>query len=139
MKWRDRNLSAGGDKALIWYLKRRIGSYKKKSKELGLVCDIDANYLLEIFHKQDGKCYYTKEIMVWDNFGVGKGNQSHLTLSVDRLTPSLGYTKGNIVLCTHTSNCTKNYSTEQEFYDFCERVIVVRNSKRNSSGEKQCA
>lgn len=129
-RYRERCLSAGTDEALLWYLKRRLGAYRKTSSELGVECDFDANYLLDLFHKQDGKCYYTQEIMEWNNYGKGKGHQRQSTLSVDRLTPTLGYVRGNIVLCSHLSNTSKGARTEDEFYAFCEKVISVR-SERN--------
>lgn len=58
------------------------------------------------------------------------GNQRHSTLSVDRLTPKLGYVKGNVVLCTYSSNWAKNSRTEDEFYSFCEIVLSTKD-KRN--------
>jgi len=125
-KWREKNISAGGDVALRWYLKRRLGAYHKECRDIGVECNIDADYLIEIFHNQDGKCYYTQEVMGLNNYGRGRGNQFGSTLSVDRLTPNLGYVKGNIVLCTHLSNTSKGARNEDEFYSFCEIVLASR-------------
>lgn len=130
-KWRKKNLSIGGDFSLRWYLMRRLGSYRKTCKELGVECDIDADYLLELYHKQNGNCYYTSEKMEWNNYGKGKGKQRKSTLSVDRLTPNLGYVKGNVALCTCSSNLSKTDRTESEFYLFCEKVLAIRD-KRNT-------
>jgi hypothetical protein len=131
-KWREKCLSGEGDSALRWYLRRRLGAYRKTSKAIGVVCNIDVDYLIELFNKQDGKCYYTNEIMIWNNYGVGRGNLSRSTLSTDRLTPSLGYVKGNIVLCTVGANETKRARNEEEFYSFCETVLSVKNQRNKT-------
>lgn len=79
-KWRKKCLSVGGDTALRWYITRRLGAYRKTCKELGVECNIDTDYLLELFKKQDGKCYYTSEIMEWDNYGKGRGKSTTLNI-----------------------------------------------------------
>lgn len=67
--------------------------------------------------------------MEWDNYGKGRGNQIETTLSVDRLTPKIGYVKGNVVLCTGKSNTSKSDRTELEFYSFCEKVLATKNER----------
>jgi len=131
-KYRNKCLSGSGDEAILWYLKRRIGSYKKTSKELNIEYDINADYLLELFHNQNGKCYYTGEQMEWNNYGCGRGLQSPLTLSVDRLTPNLGYVKGNVVLCGHRTNTSKGARTENEFYVFCKTILDIKNNRESN-------
>jgi len=46
------------------------------------------------------------------------------TMSVDRMTPEKGYTKGNIVLCCHIANKAKGRMNIDEFYIFCKTACV---------------
>ncbi len=89
-------------------------------------CDFDTDYLLSLFHNQNGRCHYTGLDMLWDNYGKGKGHGSPDSMTVDRLTPAEGYVRGNIVLCTLKANMAKNDRTEDAFYAFCEQVLKVR-------------
>jgi hypothetical protein len=49
-------------------------------------------------------------------------------ISLDKLTPSKGYTKGNVVWCTYLINTCKNMLTEDEFYKICAKILSVKNS-----------
>ncbi len=124
-KWRKKCLDEGGDKALRWYFTRHLGSYRKKTREKNLPkMDIDSDYLVELFHSQNGRCYYTNKVLEWNNYGKKKA--SSISLSVDRKVPERGYIKGNIVLCTYFSNTSKGKLTDQEFYDFCKTVLAFK-------------
>ncbi len=60
--------------------------------------------LLEIYENQDGSCFYTGGELVW---GAGSGKCKN-ALSVDKVIPSKGYIKGNIVLCCNWINIMKS-------------------------------
>jgi hypothetical protein len=134
--WRQRSLAAGGDTALRWYFTRKLSSYRMKSREMGLVCDLDADYLLELFHRQHGLCYYTCVPMLWDNYGKGKGLLQPDTMTVDRLTPTTGYIQGNVVLCTHKTNTSKSDRSEEDFYAFCEQVLKTRAGRQHPEANR---
>jgi hypothetical protein len=124
----DRCIASGGDVALHWYFTRNLSQYRARSKSHNLPCDLDAPYLVSVFHKQEGLCFYTKKPLQWDTRGQMYARRD--SMSVDRLTPALGYTKGNIVLCTYTTNTAKGDRTEAEFYAFCEQVLQTRNLRQ---------
>jgi hypothetical protein len=48
---------------------------------------------------------------------------------VDRLDPSQGYVPGNVVLCLFSANGAKGARTEEEFYQFCQRVLDRRKER----------
>jgi hypothetical protein len=128
--WRERNLSAGGDQALKWYFTRHLGAYRKKTRDEHLPeCDLDADFLLELFHEQGGRCYYTGELLEWNTYGRGAGHHTTTSLSLDRLVPDGGYTRGNVALCGHRTNMSKGSRTEEEFYAFCKLVLQHHEGK----------
>lgn len=75
----------------------------------------DANFLIDLYEKQSGLCYYSKMPMNTDI-----RDKSLYKISVDRLDSSLPYTKDNIVLCTVGMNYCKNSSTVEEFTQFLQ-------------------
>ena len=97
--WRQRNLAEGGDKALRWYFARHMGAYRKRSKENEWSFDLTPDFLVELFHKQNGLCYYTNTPLDWDCWG--KKNATANSMSVDRLNNTKGYTKDNVVLAIY--------------------------------------
>lgn len=126
-KHREKCLSAGGDVALRWYFTRNLGQYRARSQRRGVACDLDVEFLVNQFHSQDGRCYYTGEPLRWDTHGNLCARKD--SMSLDRLDPARGYVKGNVVLCTYTTNTSKGERTEEDFYRFCEQVLRNRNRR----------
>ena len=62
-------------------------NYKKRNGKI--ICNLTADYLYDLFIKQNGRCVYTNEKMRIEP-------KSLLTLSLDRIIPKLGYVKGNV-------------------------------------------
>lgn len=131
ISWRERSVSAGGDTALRWCFTRNLGSYKKRSKTEGVPFNLTADYLLNLFHSQNGKCYYTDEMLNWNS--VGKKRVDRNSMSLDRLEPKLGYTQGNVVLCFMYVNTAKGGLSENGFYEFCNKVLILSKQRQPSS------
>jgi hypothetical protein len=85
------------------FIGQRVALLKNRSKKLGVPFNLDKRFLVEMYKKQDGLCFYTGEPMVL-KFGDGKNRHA---LSVDRVVPKLGYTKDNVVLCSNLINTLK--------------------------------
>jgi len=66
---------------------RRIKNRKKHE------CNLDLEYLLDLWNKQEGKCIYTNISMVLPN---GKSKGTMFTASLDRIDSLIGYLKGNV-------------------------------------------
>jgi len=130
--WRERRLTVGGDVALHWYFTRQLSGYRKRSKEVQQLCDLNANFLVSLYHKQEGRCYFTGTDLQWQNYGHGVARPD--SLSVDRLDPTKGYVQNNVVLCIYFVNTAKGRLSEESFYSFCQKVLDYR-SVRRTTGE----
>lgn len=76
---------------------------------------ITHNDLLELWHKQDGKCALSGAELT---ARVGHTN----TVSVDRIDSTIGYVKDNVQLVTVQVNVAKNKWTDAEFVAMCQAV-----------------
>lgn len=76
---------------------------KKRSKTKNIPFDLSASYLLQLYEKQNGQCFYTGETMILKSTGQAK----RLSVSVDRLEPEIGYVEHNVVLCCYIINRVK--------------------------------
>jgi CRISPR/Cas system Type II protein with McrA/HNH and RuvC-like nuclease domain len=96
-------------KRVFSYLSRRV-----KEKKLDL--DFDVDYLMYLYHKQQGVCVYTG-----DSLALQSGLYN--TLSVDRIDSSKGYIKDNVCLVTwRVNNCKQDLSLK-DFHDLCKKVL----------------
>jgi hypothetical protein len=107
--WYENRFKNGG-----WALYRFINC-RDRNKKLGLApTDVTKDYLLELFQKQGGRCYYTK-VPFRMQMGI-------FTPSVDRKDPKQGYYKSNIVLCLAGVNYAKNDASVEEFTEFLREI-----------------
>ncbi|MCY9658483.1 hypothetical protein P5G65_25140 [Paenibacillus chondroitinus] len=86
-----------------------------------------ATYLEELYFAQKEKCFYTDVEMDWNV----KGPKSFFHMSVERLDPEKGYTKGNIVLCIWLINLVKSNRNLGEFIDSFKWVISKKQAISN--------
>jgi hypothetical protein len=92
---------------------------------------LTVQYLVTQWEKQNGLCYYTGLPMDWKANGVKQDG-----MSLDRLSPDLGYVCGNVVFCMFQINTMKGKSTEDEFYRRME--LILCNKGRKSSTPTPC-
>lgn len=124
-EWRAKRLAEKG--GLHLYLSLRMGAYRKTTRDKNLpACDIDADYLVDLFHAQKGACYYTGTPLVWQTNGQGAGDLSPTNISLDRKDPLKGYTRGNVAFCGFWINTMKGNRTEDEFLETCRTIIAHR-------------
>lgn len=100
---------------IIQHAKRRS---KKKERDF----DFDVEYLVELYKKQKGKCYYSgrelKYNMAKKDYEEKRINPDRLT--IDRIDSNIGYKKDNIVLSTWVANNMKQDLNVEEF----KRIIT---------------
>jgi len=96
---------------------RRLNNYRKHAAG----CTLTSDDLVRLYDTQKGKCYYTGRIMQ-----TGHDRVRPDSLSLDRLVPSRGYRKGNVVWCCNLVNTMKQQMTEQEFYRFLRHILRHR-------------
>jgi hypothetical protein len=101
---------------LFYYSK--TNAYNKK-----LDFNLTTEFLLELYKKQNGKCFYTGAQMKLNGIGL---NKDPLYISLDKVTPELGYIQGNVVFCCLGINYLKGvhsvdvlYNTLFTFFDGC--------------------
>lgn len=109
-----------------WGYRHITGEYMRSlhnsAMKRGLEYNITAEYLFEVWNKQDGLCVYTGLPLK-----IGKGEAS-----VDRIDPSKGYVRGNVQWVVTKVNYMKWDSTEDEFLALCS-LIVKKNGERDGS------
>lgn len=99
------------------YLANRIRGIRARSKTNKISFNLTTEYLLQIYNQQEGMCFYTgreMSIPVNDETRTSKYD----ALSVDKIIPSLGYVKGNVVLCSWRSNSIKGNMTLEEMSEW---------------------
>ena len=78
-----------------------------------------ANYLVELWITQEGSCFYTGRAMT----RIGGRGRQPTNASVDRIDPTKGYERGNLVLCQLAVNLMKSDLTQQDFIALCKDVM----------------
>lgn len=75
------------------------------------LCDLSEKFILELWNLQNGKCYYSDVDLVFNNAGLAGA-------SLDRIDPTKGYIRENVVWCSRAINRMKqdnSYSDVSEF------------------------
>jgi hypothetical protein len=112
------------------YLINRWATLKSRSNKKNIVFSILKDEFIEQFLSQDGKCFYTDEVLICSVLnGTGEKNQ----LSTDKIIPELGYVNGNVVFCTKQINTCKSDLTLEQIEKWMplwfERIVKFRNQK----------
>lgn len=100
---------------LLNLLKSRMAAAKSRSKKKNILFNLDIEYLLNVYHNQKGKCYYSGIDL---KIKIESCNNNRNVISVDRINPELGYIKGNIVLCCDVFNTMKNNMNPNQFFEY---------------------
>lgn len=107
--------------ALRYKLSQALKGTRRRSKERNTYNDLDLEYLMFLWQKQNGKCALTGIDMTY-KFYCGRVNSN---LSVDRIDSSKGYTKDNVQLVCMAANQMKNDLSQEEFEFMCKRVLDI--------------
>lgn len=82
--------------------------------------DLTTEYMVELWNNQKGKCYYSGIEMVPHVNGTGRSPYSP---SIDRVVPSKGYVKGNVVWTCWACNAGKSIFSVEEYVSTCQAVV----------------
>jgi hypothetical protein len=110
------------NRASKYFYQVQLSRIQDQAKRRKKSCDLTLEQLDSIFEAQDGKCYYTGDILdinYTSGYILKRSN-----LSIDRIDNSKGYTKDNIVLCTIRANVGRGTSTQEEFISMCRKVAA---------------
>lgn len=103
-----------------FYIKRRINTIKSRALKNNIDFNLDAEYLISLWNKQNGNCFYSNIPM--KNSMKKDGFQSWDGPSLDRIEPTLGYIKGNIVWCIFGINSFKQSLNIMLFEDMVKSI-----------------
>lgn len=113
---RDEAIMSKGGMALR-YAQDRISVYKARAKKKKIPFNITAKFLVDLWNKQGGKCFYTGTKM-----RVNKGKFHFYSPSLDKKDPQKGYVEGNVVWTLHGVNNFKQELTLKQFLKFVHSV-----------------
>lgn len=101
-------LKLGTKERLFW---DRCQDIKHRSWTKNIEFDLTDDFILEMFEKQKGLCYYTGYPMRIN------GKKNFDGMSVDKIDPNKGYIKSNVVLCLYCINMMKSDNSIDDIYD----------------------
>lgn len=117
-------------------IKYKLTCLKQRAKREKIAFEISAEFLLDLWNKQRGLCFYT-DIPLTVEAGTGRKPNS---MSVDRLIYNEGYTSGNIVLCADRINTMKQNATIEEMKrwmpEWHRRIVKFLGNGYDSSCKK---
>ena len=108
------------------YFGERASKLKIKSRKNKILYDLDGKYLQSIY-PEDGKCPALNVEMK-----AGYDSDWRLSPSVDRIDPSGGYIRGNVIWISWLANCIKTSATPKqiitvgEFYKQLEEESLTQ-------------
>lgn len=98
-------------KTLIGWIRHMCSGKKSKCFKHRIPFGITSEGLLQQWHTQNGRCYYSNAPM---DYGI---NALH-GASLERLNSAAGYVAGNVVWASKAMNWCKNIYSVDEFYKF---------------------
>lgn len=85
-------------------------------------CSVDASYLKELWHTQQGKCAYTGIPLKLITRKISSIKTGITAASLDRIDSSKGYLKGNVQFVALGLNYAKNSFTDLQARQFVEEI-----------------
>lgn len=108
------------------HLKRCLRRRNKVSK---LELNITADYLLDLFHRQKGKCALSGMDLIGKSIKLAE-----LPLSLDRIDSNVGYVKGNVQWVHKDINMMKQSYSNDRFIGMC--CMIAMNHAYSKSHEE---
>lgn len=111
----------------ISYTRSLLSNLKTRSKKKNLDFNLDLEYLLPLIKPMICNKTGVKLVRGFNGY-LEKGYKPNL-LSIDKINPLLGYTKGNVqIVCWWYNVCKQNW-TEEEVIIYAKKLI--KNEKKN--------
>lgn len=108
-----------------WRLGKLFQTIKNRIASKKIPLNIDLNYLCNLWEKNDGCCALTGFKFDLNNFGKRGNIPREKSVSIDRIIPSKGYTKGNVRLITFHMNIALGSFGDKKFN---ELAIAFQNN-----------
>jgi hypothetical protein len=91
-------------------------------KRRNLEFDLDLEYLVDLYNKQNGKCALSGWNLECETGGEWYGNKNPRVCSIDRKDNSKGYIKGNVHLTCSYVNNLRGPMPLKEFRQMCRDI-----------------
>lgn len=91
--------------------------YLNKTRNRNRGFDLDEEYLVEIWQKQNGRCALSNIVI-----HLKDGNHTLSTASLDRIDSNIGYLRGNVQFVAYAMNLAKNKFSDQDVFKFLQEV-----------------
>ncbi len=101
-----------------------IKDSSKRARNNGWEYNLDREYLVKLWKKQQGRCAVSGIEMATES-GT-RENKNPYRASLDRIDNSKGYVKGNVRFTTHWVNNAKSTWPETIFEDFITNISKMR-------------
>jgi len=102
-------------------LQEMLKGAKRRAKRKGRECELDLEFLKNLFLKTNGFCPISKVAFNLNNGTVKENN--YMRPSIDRINNDRGYTKDNVRIIAWGINQQKNDMNEDLFNFFVERKV----------------
>lgn len=111
-----------------------IGRCKSKSKfERGLTVEINYEFILKLYLKQERRCEITQKLMTYNKLNDRNDESLHImnpdNISLDRIDSSKGYTRDNVRLICASVNKIKWTMSDEKLKVMCFNVITTNKLK----------
>lgn len=110
-----------------------LGSTKIRATRKNVVCDIDINFLVELYNKQKGKCAITS----WEMTTISGEGYKDSNISIDRIDSTRGYIKDNIRLTCRGANAFKGTWNDNQLVELCIAILNNRGYKIKNQKESK--
>ena len=121
-----RTITIAYNNTLEGFMSRLFGNLSQNAVKRGLNVEITFNDLIELYHRQNGRCAITNLEMT-HQYGTGGGKFSH-NISVDRINSTRHYTRDNIHLVCSIVNQMKWDTPYDQFINMC---LAIADNHRN--------
>jgi hypothetical protein len=103
-------------KTLNSFITHKIANARKRAKKKNINFDLDIEFIINLYEKQNGLCALSKETLTFER-------NNFKNLSIDRVNSSKGYTKDNVQLVCEIVNCMKLDLNVEDFILFCKKIV----------------
>ena len=103
--------------SVLGRLRETLHNAEESSKNKGRDINISIGDLIELWEKQQGRCFYSNIPMSFD------GVDQYRTVSLDRMDSTKGYVHGNLVLCCTIVNIMKNNMPAEHLLAWCQNIV----------------
>lgn len=119
-------------------LRRKLGSclqqVRKRAERKHIPIDIDINYLIDLYHKENGACCLTGLVMELQPLVGCRANP--YAISLDRIDSTKGYTKDNVRLVIWYMNWAMGGYGEKEFEEIAKSYLWHKFRYKGSYGNQ---